>query len=401
MTTDIPAPLPYHRALAQHLQAEEPALWQWFSGAPKRNREAEAVRLDLLKSTYRLEPASQPVPHALVAELRQRMNINAPVTLYQAQTASGMNASLAYLPGEAHVILAGPVLSVLAETELRAMLAHELAHFLFFEDWRGEYFITSQLIRALSHDVGAAPCFCESERLFSLWTEIYADRWACHASNDLTSAVSTLVKVNTGLSEVSADSYLRQADEIFSKGDVHANDITHPELFIRARALKFWFEQGEQAQTEIARMIEGPWHLERLDLLGQKKAAAMTRQFLKLLLAPGWFHTDATMAHVRRFFPDFVPGTAPADETELKAALQDADASVREYFAYLLLDFSTADRDLGDVALSAALVQARRFAIDQPFLSLLQKELALGKKVLARIDKQAQDILDQASAATR
>ena len=44
--------------------------------------------------------------------------------------------------------------------------------------------------------------------------------------------------METGLSEVSAESYLRQADEIFSAGRTQANQLTHPEPYIRARALK-------------------------------------------------------------------------------------------------------------------------------------------------------------------
>ena len=84
-----------------------------------------------------------------------RMGLSSTFTLYQAQTGSVLNASLAYFPGEAHVILAGPLTEVLSPQELRAVLAHELAHFLLFDGWHGDYFAAAELLRAISADASA------------------------------------------------------------------------------------------------------------------------------------------------------------------------------------------------------------------------------------------------------
>ena len=151
---------------------------------------------------------------------------------------------------------------------------------------KAHYFVAAELLRSLSADATAGPACRESDRLYSLWTEIYADRWACHVCDDVTAAIAALIKIETGLSEVSADSYLRQAEEIFAKSQPKANQVTHPEPYIRARALRLWAEQGDAAQAEIERMIEGRLHLRQLDLLGQKKLAAWTQEFLQVLLAP-------------------------------------------------------------------------------------------------------------------
>jgi Zn-dependent protease with chaperone function len=234
----IPDALPYHCAIVNYLKTEEPGLWQWFASTRKRAEDAEAVRLDLLKSTYRLEPQARPKLHEMVGEVRDRMRLTCSVTLYQAQTGSALNAALAYLPGEAHVILAGPLASVLAENEVRAVLAHELAHFLLLENGQGDNLIAADLLRALSADPTAGAAASESARLRNLWTEIYADRWACHVSDDFTATIAALIKIETGLSDVSAESYLRQADEIFTKSNVKADHLSHPETFIRARALR-------------------------------------------------------------------------------------------------------------------------------------------------------------------
>jgi Zn-dependent protease with chaperone function len=397
--TPNPGPMAYHRALAAHLQAAEPGLWQWFASTQKRLAGADTVRLELLKTTYRLEPQAQPKLYDLAHAIRTRLGLRCDVILYQAQTASALNAALAYLPGEAHVILSGPLANVLAENELRAVLAHELAHFLLYEEDQGTYLVAADLLRALAADAAAGPSASESARLYALWTEIYADRWAYHLCGDVTSAIAALIKISTGLPEVSADSYLRQADEIFARADASAEGVSHPDPYIRARALRLWAEQGHQAQAEIERMIEGGLDLHRLDLLGQARAARLTRLFLQALLKPPWFQTETVLAHARRFFADFV---IPAEVSEVASLVSDLErgaGSLRDYFCYLMLDFATVDRDLGDVALSASIVLARRLGLDKRFAELAQKELTIGKKAFIRINKDAEDLLARTEAA--
>jgi hypothetical protein len=151
-------------------------------------------------------------------------------------------------------------------------------------------------------------------------------------------------------------------------------------------------------------MIEGVLNLNRLDLLGQKRVARLTRRFLEALLAPTWYLTEPVMAHAKRFFVDFantgrLPSGPEKEEDTLTAEVSDGDASLHDYLCYLMLDFVTVDRDLGDVALSAAIVLARRLGIDKRFAELVQKELALGKKAFAKIDKEAEAILARTAAA--
>jgi len=393
-----PTALPYHRAIVEFLRAQEPGLWTWFASSPKRDEETEAVRLELLKSTYRLERSSQPKLYELADEVRERMHLNSSVTLYQAQSgAAVMNAALAYLPNEAHVILTGPVATVLSERELRAVLAHELAHFLLFEESGHDYLVAADLLRALASDRSSAIVAGESFRLFSLWAEIFADRWACFLTDDAGATIAALIKTETGMSEVSAESYLRQAEEIFAKSDERTDRFSHPESYIRARALRLWVEQGDDAIAEIQRMIEGGMNLNRLDLLGQRKAAGLTLRILQSLLAPRWHQTETVLAHAKRFFPDFdFGGEAKGDE--LKSELERCDSSVRDFICYLMLDFITVDGDLGDVALAGAIVLARQLGIDQRLAELVQKELAIGKKAYARTEKDAAAILAKTQA---
>jgi hypothetical protein len=216
---------------------------------------------------------------------------------------------------------------------------------------------------------------------------------------DVHAAVAALIKIETGLNEVSASSYLRQADEIFAKASEATSGISHPEPYIRARALRLWAEQGEQAQAEIERMIQGGLSLHRLDFLAQTRAADLTDQFLQSLLAPQWYHTDTVLGHAKRFFADFAIQTDPVELAVLKTEMDSGDVSLRDYFCYLMLDFATVDRELGDVALSASIVLARRLGIDKRFAELAQKELGIGKKAFGKIDKEAENILAKTEAA--
>jgi Zn-dependent protease with chaperone function len=394
-----PTPAPYHRAIVAHLRDREPGLWKWFASTDKRREGADAVRLDLLKTTYRLEPAAQPKLYDLANSVRELMGLTCSLTLYQAQTGNALNAALAYLPGEAHLILAGPLATVLTESELEAVLAHELAHFLLYEEDQGAYRIASDLLRALSGDPAAGPAASESARLYGLWTEIYADRWACRLCGEVTAAVAALIKIETGLQDVSAESYLRQADEVLAQASTATSGVSHPEPYIRARALRLWAEQGEAAHSEIERMIEGGLDLNRLDLLGQARAAGLTRRFLQTLLQPRWFQTEAVLAHARRFFSDFSLQADGVNDASLKSALERGEASLGDYLCYLMLDFATVDHDLGDVALAASIVLARRLDLDKRFAELAQKELTIGKKAYARIEKEAEALLAKTEPA--
>ncbi|HEV3119231.1 MAG TPA: M48 family metalloprotease [Gemmataceae bacterium] len=393
-----PSPLPYHLAVVDYLKREEADLWKWFSSTRTRSEYADAIRLDLLKSTYRIEPATQPKLYAGAQEVLAKYSLQVPVTFYQAQTGAGMNASLAYIPGEAHIILAGPVLAALSEVELLAVLGHELAHFLLFDQWEGQFLTATELLDGLCNDAAAAPAHVETGRLFRLYSEVFADRGALHASQDTTAAISTLIKMETGLTEVSAESYLRQAEEIFSKSQASANQLTHPESYIRARALKLWADQGEHAAGEIDRMIQGAPTLDRLDLLGQQRVAGTTRRLLKLFLAPAWSQTEPLLAHARLFFSDFA-ADGMSEESVLMNELQALAPSLRDYYCYVLLDFVAVDRELVENSLASALVLSKRLGFGERFTELAQKELGISKRHFGKIERDAEAIVARASEA--
>jgi len=394
------ASLPYHRALPDFLKRHDARLWEWFRNTARDTRAAEEAKFELLKSTYRLERTAHPELYELAGQVAGELGIDAPLTLYQAQNPQSLNASLAFVPGEVHLIFHGPVAAQLTPEEVRGLLGHELCHYVLLHQGDGELLTARELLRALVNDRHAQPAYYASWRLLHLYGEIFCDRGAYLATRDLLAVVSMLVKVHTGIEDVSPASYLRQAEEIFEQAGIATTELTHPEAFIRARALKLWVDGRPDAVAAIERMIEGEPGLDELDLLAQERVAATTRALLDRLLWRPWFQTDAILAHARLFFDGYVP---PAGPLPARAAPSldpgnggQPPASLYDYACFVLLDFATADRDLEEAPLAAALEAAEELGVKARFVELAQQELRLRKGQIEKIDARRERILADA-----
>jgi Zn-dependent protease with chaperone function len=390
-------PLAYHKTLVNHLASRETELWAWFSADKLREQHNEAVRLELLKATYRIERDANPALYTALDEVSKVLELDVPVTFYQSPGVGALNASLAYMPGEAHIVFTGPVLTTLTPTEVRCVIGHELMHFALLDRWR-DYLVATQLLAAMANDPQAQPSHHASDRRLRLYTEVYCDRGAYKATGDLAGSITALVKMETGTTEITAESYLRQTDEIFTKGHPRTEGITHPETFVRARALKLWADNPETAARDIAQVIEGPISLEDLDLLGQQRISATTRKLIEAFLQPAWIQTEAQLAHARLFFDDFKP--VPKEPDSLARDVTGVTGKLHDYYCYILLDFATADRELEEAPLAAALLMADELGLGERFRQLAAKELNLRKKQLEMLSAEARTIVAKAQEAT-
>ncbi len=374
-------PLPQHRDLANWLRGEEKEVWNWFAAKEREATDAEQVRLSLLRDTYRMDAEAHPEVFREIEAACAALGITASVHAYQAQDATAPNAAVCHLPGEAHVIFSGPILSLLSADELRGVIGHELAHHHLWQMDDGAFYLADRILHSAALHPGAEPAHAQSARVWRLATELFADRGAYLATGSLETAVAGLVKTTTGLAQVSAKSYLAQAEEIFSKSKPKTDQLTHPETFIRARALQLWVEDDDSLDETIARMLDFDEGLDDLTLVQQGELAALTRRFLTHLLSPDWYQTEAVMAHARLFFREFKPA---ADSTIL-AELAERPASHREYFAQLMLDFCAADPDLDDAPIERCLEFARDLECLGAFEKLLTKELKVKTKTLKKL----------------
>ena len=373
-------PLGYHDAIVGHLRENEPEIWSWASSQGTRQEQVQDMRAYLLRETYRLDAAGHAELHADCAAVLAKLEIDAPVTLYQASDGS-MNAALCFVPGEIHLLFHGPILEKLSRDERIALLGHELAHYRLWSIENGAYHTAATILDHAIAYPGAAPSHIETARLFRLHTELYADRGGAVASGAAAPAIATLVKTMTGLATVDADAYLRQATEVES-GTAGSQGETHPEIFLRAQALDRWWRGDPEIDDWIEKKIRGPLSLAALDLPRQHEAAALTRGFLTRLAADPAADAEAAGNLLRRYFPDWRPGEPMVGDADLAAG--HIDGSFRDYLVSLSLDVAMADPDGRDAMLSAGARLAASYDGVEAFKAALKRDL---KYTRAAVDK--------------
>lgn len=395
-TLDDLGPLAYHLAVEAYFRQHEPEVWAWTSSAEAERAYLDEMRTLLLKSCYRLDADGHADLLDACQRVAQRLRIEVPITLYQAQNDAAMNATLYCAPGEAHVVFTGPVLNRLRGGEIEAVLGHELAHYRLWDIEGQAHFVADRILNTAANDPRSSASHLHTARRLRLYTEIFADRGSYIGCGDLDTAVVALVKMTTGLDQVSAASYLRQADEVFERVARGEQRTDHPETFIRARALRLWAEHDVDVDAWLAAEIEGHARLDSLCLIGQRRVTTATRRMLSAMLSPAWMRSDALLLHARSFFPDFQPVDGVTVATD---ELLVTDLSVRDYWCYLLLDFARADPDLEDAPLAHAFILAEQWGIQERFEAILVKELKLNKRQIAKLHKQAPELVRQAEPA--
>ena len=94
--------------------------------------------------------------------------------------------------------------------------------------------MVEQVLAAMLGDRAASHAHERTWKHFKLYTELFCDRMTLEMTGDLAACVSMQVKMETGLRNVSADAYLKQAEEVLRGSTTTSEGITHPEMFIRA-----------------------------------------------------------------------------------------------------------------------------------------------------------------------
>lgn len=403
--------LPYHRAVASHLQTGESALWAWFESDRMSAVYSEKVKLELLKSTYRLTREDRPDLYASAEIATEKLGVALPVTIYQRQGgADSANAALVFLPDEAAIMLMGNIGELLNEGEMLALLGHEIAHHRLYTMDGGQYFTAARLLGWCVDQPGCEAAFAETDRLFQLHTEIFADMAALHVTGDRNAVVASLIKVTTGLKSVTPSSYLEQAEEILEQYSQGSEGVSHPELFIRAKALDLLATDPPGiGQTEL--LVRGAIDAKRLDILGQQALSALSRKLVERLLTPAFMRNDYTLNLAERYFPGYGEGDAEpvegdgdnarskAEAAALKAEVTRTAKPCHDYFAYLLLDFATVDPECGDAHLAWSLDVAGQVGIFAVYEPIARKELKRKKDELTKLKRGAAQMIENANDA--
>ncbi len=144
------------------------------------------------------------------------------------------------------------LIDLLDEDEVRFVAGHELGHFL------------------LSHGKSNSATEPESLEFYMQrrYQEISADRIGLLACQDLSTAVRTLIKITSGLSDkhirFDVGAFLRQLRHVGKENYAAEIGATHPSVLVRARAL-LWFSMGRAFSRE-----PGETSLEDIDNLDKR-----------------------------------------------------------------------------------------------------------------------------------
>ncbi|MCW3110939.1 MAG: peptidase Ste24p [Segetibacter sp.] len=376
--------LPYHIKVKEHFY-EQTKTWQFFAAAKTKDDQLVQFKTELLKNTYKFDPTSDTAIYEKVNIVKRKLDMEQlPVTVYQAQYTDELNASIVYLNNEAHIVFSGKIIQLLNDEELLAVLAHELTHIKLYSMLNGEMEIADRIITSIANNYHSEASYYETARLFRLYTEIFCDRGALSVVGNTAPVITSLVKLATGLDNVNAESYVKQADEIFAVDATssQANAISHPENFIRAKAIDLWSKKNTEAEEEIIKMIEGVVQLDQLDIFKQKELAKLTKEFLQLYLKPKWFQTSMVIGLAKQYFSDFSWKEDVLLSEKMIEDISTAHSSVKDYLGYILLDFCLLDPTLEDIPVGWSFQFAEDVQLKEVFDQIIKKELKFSDKKL-------------------
>ncbi|MEO7522812.1 MAG: M48 family metalloprotease [Ferruginibacter sp.] len=374
-------PLSYHLKVRDHFK-QQPKTWDYFAIPQNKKEQLQQFKTELLKKSYKFDPETEHFIYDKVNLAKKKLNLQAlPVTVYQAAYTDELNASIVYLENEAHIVFSGPVTKLLDEEELLAVICHELTHVVLYSIQETELEIADRIITAIANNYHSEAAYYETARLFRLYTEIFCDRGAYNVTGKTAPVITSLIKVSTGLEKVNAESFAKQANEIFdTENNLKAQGISHPENFIRARAIELWHDKKEASEEEITKMIQGMSELDQLDIFDQSTLSKLTKQLLQLFLKPKWIQTTMLLSQAKQYFPDFVPDEKLLLTDAVILFISGADNSIKDYLCYVLLDFVLIDPQLEDVPAGWAFQFAEDLQLKENFDTIIKKEMKFSDK---------------------
>lgn len=386
-------PFDYHIDLKDYLLEKE-KLWAWFADDKAKKDSFENFKKSLLKDSYRMDATSHPELYKILEEIKAKMNIPLVITLYQEQMSYQNNVGIFFFENEAHIVLSGRVLKMLDNDELKAILAHELYHYFFFSIDNKAFEIADRIITSIANDRNSPEVYLESARIFKLYTELYCDRGAFAVMGDIDPVIRSLVKLTTGVDKVNSNAYIEQANEILNDDNKPSEQNSHPESFIRAKALDLWSKDQNIANAEIVKLIEPKIEFDKLNVFSQKKLKKITQQLIQLIIKPTWNKTEVILNLAKEYFPE-ININQEIESEKIFEVIEKTGNSTKKYLSYILLDFSLVDPNQGNVPLGYAFELAENGGLKEEFNLTVKKELKITLRKLKDLQKDAASALNQ------
>ncbi len=387
-------PFGYHQKLKDHFKSRKKT-WDWFSSEKLKEKQIQEFKINLLKNTYRLDRAAYPELYELSDEICEKLSIDAIVSLYQENNSTQYNASIAAINKEAHIVLSGNLISLLSLEEMKALLAHELSHYLFYKIDNEEFEVAQRIVLALANDARSEDAIIETARIFQLYLELFCDAGSLKVCEDHRVVISTLVKINTGLSQVNPESYLEQAKEIMKGDKEFSQHHSHPESYIRSLALLLNAENNEDYTDKVQKMICGPLNLGTLDIFEQVELSQMTNDLIQLIVRPKWNNTAGVMNLSEKYFSGFTKKDDINNTESLVERFEKSHHSIKDFVCYVLLDFARVDSDLEGLVLGHTLQIAEFLSLSAEYEKVIRKELKLTARDFNSLREQVVKDLEQ------
>ncbi len=394
-------PFAYHRRVADYLEKHEPELWNWFNSDEFEASFESRARLAIEKSAVRLGRTGNEANarrYVLADQVRDKLELDAEVVLYQSQDTQGSpNASLYYIPGQITIEFVGRILELLNEVELLDLIGHETAHYKLYLEDGGKHLTAVRLLHWIAAREGVADVWPETARRLSLYTEIYCDTAGYLVTGDREAAVGGLVKAIADFRDADPETYLEQANAILAQDKTSSAGTSHPELYIRAKALANRAEMEQAAfEASLVPLIEGALSIEHVDIFGQETLHTKTLELIKAYTKDKVSRSEAVLAHARHFDPKY---RWPTKASEIAFTVGDLPIETRDYFAYVLLDLATCDPERAEDALCTALVVAREAGLAPQFKKIARKELKKTTTELIKYEQHGDKLIAESGNA--
>ncbi|TKC94174.1 AAA domain-containing protein [Polyangium fumosum] len=336
--------LPLERELADQLQREPfVASIQGSLALP----DPAAVRRKLMGQSLRLSEGMAPELHASAKECLGVLGITRPIEIYQ--SAGIENASIHFIEEPILVEVQGRMITLLDPGSMRAVLGHELGHYLAHGPWTplGQ---SGRMASVLADAEDVPEPIQKLSSSLSMAGELTADRFGLLACQDLHALLRLEMISTTGLPGNAltwdTEAYLAQCKELIEQCLREGSGtlgVTHPEHNLRAYAA-WLFSESDLYRSLTGR---GP---------GSRSMADINAVLAKVLAVPGF----DTSYHMLEPQPAELHACALASSVLVAAAdgeMADAEAEaiervfaplVSEYAAYFDVEF--ARRRFGELA---------------------------------------------------
>ena len=115
-------PLRYHQQILDYFKMAEKEALEWYQSSDSQSSYSDSIRLELLKSSYRLNEQDHPAYYAMSREILEQLELEVEPTLFQAD-AEHDNAALFFTPDAVNIVFYGGILKRMDEEEVKAICA--------------------------------------------------------------------------------------------------------------------------------------------------------------------------------------------------------------------------------------------------------------------------------------